>query len=323
MIRLAWRQFRVQSLVGAGALVCVAAVLAATWPHVSRLAEMVPRPALGGFYGVVSATLDMLVVIVPGLIGVFWGAPLVSRELETHSILLAWTQSVTRRRWLAVRLGLVGLCGVATSGLFALMGNIWSGPVDQIHMDRFAPLVFGARGVVPLGYAAFSFALGVTLGVVMRRTQPAMAATLAAFAGIRAAVTYLVRPYFGAPTSETFALDSSDVALGLFPSEQTVKAYVEMPNALVRSVQIVDGSGQTLTPQAVTNAFPDMGAGQPAGLGWFQDGVDKLASAYHVVVSYQPADRFWTFQAMETALFAGLALVLLALCFWTVERRLP
>jgi len=40
-----------------------------------------------------------LVVAVPGLIGIFWGAPLVARELETGTYRLAWTQSVTRKRW--------------------------------------------------------------------------------------------------------------------------------------------------------------------------------------------------------------------------------
>jgi ABC-type multidrug transport system ATPase subunit len=32
----------------------------------------------------------------PVLIGMFWGAPLVARELETGTFRLAWTQSVTR-----------------------------------------------------------------------------------------------------------------------------------------------------------------------------------------------------------------------------------
>ena len=35
----------------------------------------------------------------------FWGAPLLAREFETGTFRLAWTQSVTRTRWLAVKLG--------------------------------------------------------------------------------------------------------------------------------------------------------------------------------------------------------------------------
>ncbi len=41
----------------------------------------------------------------------------------------------------------------------------------------------------------------------------------------------------------------------------------------------------------------------------------------HRWVSYQPADRFWTLQLTETGIFVGLAVVLLALVVWRVNRR--
>ena len=131
----------------------------------------------------------------PALIGVFWGAPLVARELETGTYRLAWNQSVTRTRWLAVKLGLIGLAAMAAAGLLSLMVTWWSSPIDQAlaargpqraqRRNRFAPLLFGARGIVPIGYAAFAFALGVTVGVLIRRTLPAMATTLAVFVAVR------------------------------------------------------------------------------------------------------------------------------------------
>ena len=48
----------------------------------------------------------------PVFIGVFWGAPLVARELETGTFRLAWTQSVTRTRWFAIKLTVVGASAV-------------------------------------------------------------------------------------------------------------------------------------------------------------------------------------------------------------------
>ncbi len=42
----------------------------------------------------------------------------------------------------------------------------------------------------------------------------------------------------------------------------------------------------------------------------------------HDVVRVIPADRFWALQAMETALFLGLALALVAFAFWWVRRRI-
>ena len=41
----------------------------------------------------------------PALIGAFWGAPLITREFEAGTFRLAWNQSVTRARWLAIKLG--------------------------------------------------------------------------------------------------------------------------------------------------------------------------------------------------------------------------
>ena len=139
----------------------------------------------------------MVLVLVPGLIGLFWGAPLAARELETGTYQLAWTQGVTRKRWLAVKLGLVGLASVAVAGLFSLMMTWWSSPLDRVNADPFTP--FDQRGIVPLGYAAFAFALGVCVGLVLHRTVPAMVATLAVFAGVRLVVANWVRPYLLAP----------------------------------------------------------------------------------------------------------------------------
>ena len=46
--------------------------------------------------------------LAPALIGIFWGAPLIARELETGTYRLAWNQSVTRARWIAVKLAWSG-----------------------------------------------------------------------------------------------------------------------------------------------------------------------------------------------------------------------
>ena len=67
--------------------------------------------------------LDGLVVLVPGIIGIFWGAPLVARELEAGTYRLAWTQSITRTRWLATKLGVVGLLSMVAAGLLSLMAT--------------------------------------------------------------------------------------------------------------------------------------------------------------------------------------------------------
>ena len=49
--------------------------------------------------------------------------------------------------------------------------------------------------------------------------------------------------------------------------------------------------------------------------------VAKISQQYHVVTTYQPANRFWTFQWMETGIFLALSLLLAGFCFWWVRRR--
>jgi hypothetical protein len=39
-------------------------------------------------------------------------------------------------------------------------------------------------------------------------------------------------------------------------------------------------------------------------------------------VRFHPADRFWTFQAIEAAIFLGAAVPLLGLTVWVVRRRM-
>ena len=148
------------------------------------------------------------VLALPAIIGVFWGAPLVARELEAGTHRLVWTQTVTRTRWLATKVGLIGLAAMAAAGLLSLVMTWWSGPIDRPRSRAGRARtgssasrgcrrwMFDARGIAPIGYAAFAFALGVTAGLVLRRTVPAMAVTLAVFVAVQIAM-----PSWSGPTS--------------------------------------------------------------------------------------------------------------------------
>jgi hypothetical protein len=37
---------------------------------------------------------------------------------------------------------------------------------------------------------------------------------------------------------------------------------------------------------------------------------------------YQPADRYWLFQWLETGIFIGAAVALIGLAYWWLARRL-
>ena len=97
----------------------------------------------------------------------------------------------------------------------------WSSPIDRVNADPFA--LFDQRGIVPLGYAAFAFALGVSAGLVLHRTVPAMVATLIAFGSVRLVVTNWVRPYLLAPLRLVAGLKAPtpNSSSGLTPPQAT------------------------------------------------------------------------------------------------------
>lgn len=106
MIKLTWRQFRMQALVALVAVVVVGVTALATRPHLVGLilAAADAPPVIPAAYLFLRNAFIFVAIGAPVLVGVFWGAPLVAHELETGTFRLAWTQSISRTRWLATKL---------------------------------------------------------------------------------------------------------------------------------------------------------------------------------------------------------------------------
>lgn len=350
MIRFAWLQARTQTAVAFGGLVIVGIVVAVTGPHLVHLYNT--NVATCAAHGDCATAMDaflrndktmaiglgILVIAVPGLLGLFWGAPLIARELEAGTHRLAWTQSVSRTRWLAVKLGLIGAASMAVAGLVSLLVTWWASPIDTVDANRFAVPFFDERGIVAIGYAAFAFALGVTLGLLIRRTVPAMATTLVVFVAARLATIAWIRPHLMAPLHRATALTPRSVGLRDTDSGSfsLLPPTPNLPNAWINSTRFADNVGEPLTHRFLVRACPRVGAalGSPAprvgnvrkappGLDKaLSDCVAKVAMKYHELTTYQPAGRYWEFQWIELALFLGLAVLLSGFCFWAIRRRL-
>jgi hypothetical protein len=323
MTRFTWLQFRAQAAVVAGALALLA-VAAAGLLHRDN--------------GTARLWLGVLVLVAPGLIGMFWGAPLVAREFEEGTFRLAWTQSVTRTRWMAVKLAVVGLASMAAAGLLSLVVTWWSGPLDRADLNQFA--TFDQRGIAPIGYAAFAFTLGVLAGALIRRTLPAMFVTLAVFVAVRLTEFSWLRPRLLRPVLLNLALNPGSTGYGqqgtlsvLFSSPTLMPDPPHLPNTWITSLGVVNARGQALTTQVLTRACPDIGQGGGGGGGLgghskapqavvnrTQDCVAKIGTTYHEAVAYQPASRYWPLQWYELAIFLGAALILAAACLWRIRR---
>jgi hypothetical protein len=337
MTWLTWRQFRAQAATAAAALAAFAILLAATGSH---LASLYRSDGVTGCHGgscgqLASSFLDDVgarafaavyalgiagIVLAPAVIGIFWGAPLIAREFETGTFRLAWTQTITRTRWLAVKLALPGLAAMAVTAGLSLMFGWWAAPIGQaarlatdssfpLGMGPFSLLAFDAHGIAPIGYAAFAFTLGVTAGLLLRRAIPAMAVTLAIFAVVQVAMPLGIRPHLFPPGHTTVAIGSFSGAThasgGSFAF--TVRYLPSQPGAWILSTAAVNAAGQPVS------AIPACA----------HQGQSCLAShGIRVAVAYQPASRYWAIQWTETAIYLALALTLAGYCFRRLSRRL-
>jgi ABC-type transport system involved in multi-copper enzyme maturation permease subunit len=144
-----WRQYRVTAAI-AGAILAAFAVLflitglqdATRWHaalascakdrtcgNLSQLVSLTTGPVDGPVY-----TLTILTLAVPLLFGMFWGSPAVAGERETGTVQFAWTQSVTRRRWLSVKTSWLLLAGA----VFAVALGIAAGTLIGRSLPAFA-----------------------------------------------------------------------------------------------------------------------------------------------------------------------------------------
>ena len=176
---------------------------------------------------------------------------------------------------------------------------------------------------MPLGYAAFAFALGVTAGMLIRRTLPAMAVTLIIFAGVQFAVPVYVRPHLIPPVTTTAPLNvASVVEWGVTDAGQPgggnlfVATAPSVPGAWMVSSEIVTPAGAPAATEPATPACGDNATTQSC---------QTYVAGLHLrqVLSYQPASRFWPLQWLETGIYLGAALLLSGLCFLRIRRGRP
>jgi hypothetical protein len=337
MIRFSWLRFRAQAAIALGALVIVAAILGLTGFHLADVYNntVVPCHRYNDCAAVLQAfppapddtvrgLMGTLLIAVPGLIGIFWGAPLVAREFETGTFRLAWTQGISRNRWLAAKLGLVGAFSLLVAGLLSLMVAWWSSPFDRAYQNRITPGMFHQSGVVAIGYAAFAFALGVTAGMIIRRTLPAMAVTLVIFAAVQFAVPVWVRPHLIPPVTTTAALSlGSVVEWGATNAgrggggDLFIQTQPDVPGAWLLSNEVITPAGRSASTEPGTQACG-------GGASTLQSCRAYLATLHlRQELSYQPASRYWALQWLETGMYLAGALLLSGLCFLRTRRGRP
>lgn len=328
MIWLTWRHMRAQTLWTAGVTAALAAYLLYLATDIRESYRLNVTDCttacdeaahlIGDQFGSSLLMLGLLLLAGPALIGAFWGAPLITRELETGTHRLVWNQSVTRKRWLAVKLALVGGVSVLLTGALSLLLSWAAGPYDKLVDSRFEPLTFAARDLAPFGYALLAFTLGLVIGLLLRKTLVAMAVTMLVFVVFQLVMANVIRPNLVEPVTETIAWADANTfgqidSFGIGPQGVGIQEY-KIPGAWVISdvITVNKGDGTAFNEADLTSCDEQM----------LQPDECLLAMDATFDVTYQPADRYWDFQWIELGTAVGLSALLAGIAFWRIPRGL-
>jgi hypothetical protein len=320
MTWVTWRLQRTETLVAVVLLALIAALLvptglsmASAYHHAGLASCLGSRSfrcadaidTFTGHYQHGVANLFPWFNLVPGIIGVLFATPFVL-ELESGTFRLAWTQGITRRAWLARKLGITIASASVAAVALTLLLTWWRAPLDHVQ-GRIDQNVFDFEGTVVVGYVLFALALTLALGAVWRRTAPAVIVGFVGFTVVRIVVLGWLRQRYETPLQATWKIGP-------------VRTGPDVHDAWILSQQPSDRLGHVVV-QAFTGALRCGGTGAKRPARAIDPGclLPKGFGYMHAV--YQPASRFWLFQGIETAIFGGLAVALLALTVWWVRER--
>jgi hypothetical protein len=311
MIWVGWRQQRTETLIAAAILAALAAALVPSGLH---MASVYHHDGLSACLGQSpSSTCDEAirnftvrfeslgnlvawVTLIPGLLGVLLATPFVL-DLEHGTYRLAWTQSITRRRWIAHKLALATTAAVVAAVALTAFLTWWRTPLVRLNgrMDQSA---FDSTGTVVTAYVLFALGLALAVGVLWRRAVPALVVAFAGYMGARIFVDTWLRQHL---VPQLWAVWNPR---GQQPAN--------LNHAWVLTEGPSDRLGHAIAPMITSCSRAQAATGHcPA----FKHGPEFL----HAV--YIPASRFWLLQGIETAMFGGIALALIALAAWWTHER--
>jgi hypothetical protein len=317
MTWLAWRRHRLVLLTAAAVVVLLAiwtALVAHGFEAASCRGVQCNQQVSYGWWSThqQAAIIDLLLFVVPCLVGIVLGTPLVAGELQDRTNRLAWTQGISRTRWLVVKWLVVGLSAALLVGLLQIVVQWWSAHVTVnfgfsstiFGSDRIQPRLFNVTGIVPIAYTLFAFALGAALGAVSRRVAWAVAGTTVGY-GVAAYVMVTgIRPSLASKVFVPFPLQGNqDRPLSWFLGS----GFRYMPGYIPRGAPSADEVAQRCKQ---VYSYPEYLRYQ------------HCLQSHHLQggALLQPPSHYWSLQWGEAAIYVGAALVLFGLALWAVRR---
>ncbi len=311
MAWVTWRQHRA-ALAGVAALLGALAVylwVTGLQIHHSYAAACHPASSLAcainftGRYGITGIIVSIFLQAVPALIGAFVGTPVLARELETGTFRFAWTQGFGRWRWTLAKLVLLAVVVAAAAAAFSVLYSWFSRPFFAAgYAIPFTTRVFDLGEVAFAAWTLAAFAIGVLAGMLIRRTVPAIAATLAVYAGLASATALYLRQHYMTPLLTS--------KLNLPGSAWLVSQWYTKGGKFAfgaHGFQLVHAVSQLCRPRIGASGL------SPAHC--------LTQHGYTAWTSYQPGSRFWPFQWIEGGWLLALSVLLIAATIWLVRRR--
>jgi hypothetical protein len=257
----------------------------------------------------------------PLVVALFIGSPLLASEYGEGTNKLAWTQSISRRKWLTAKLAWTLSFALLYGVVVTLLVTWWSRTVNVIHQFRLGQGHFETQGFMPAAYALFFTAFAIAMSAWFRKTLVALAITFGIFVLCMIGFGQWVRPHYATPITVTAAMGPNAIETKIPTGAWVLKQDIIDAHGNVHSnfsITDMPTQCQVLTqdirvPAGSRAAKVKASGGDPVD--------DCLNSAgWHQVASYQPSYRYWGFQRIEAGIYLSLAVTAVGATYWLVLR---
>ena len=257
-----------------------------------------------GVYSAVSLASAAMLAL-PAVAGIVVGAGLFGRELERGTHTLALSQSTSRLRWWVTGLLVAGLPMAVAVGITTLVFDIAQRPfVNLLYRGPLDPAAFLTSGVLPVVYTLLAFGVASTAGLVLRNALAAVAVAAVVQVAVLAVLGLGWRYTYQPPETVT-------IPLAVLEGESAVDPHP--PDGLLVDSGFLDGQGREIDQRRFNDSTD-------CADGTFLECMRSLG-AESEFVDYQPASRYWPFQAIESGIVLALVAGSIGVGLWGLRRR--
>ena len=263
--------------------------------------------------------------VLPVVIGVFVGAPLLSRELETGTFRFTWTQGIGRTRFLLTTLVFLAVFVTAAAFVLGILLNWYAHPFEVIGIEsRWQSGLFETTGLLLAAWTLFALALGTLLGAAIGRTVAAMAAAAIGVGGLLLgsfivfvhrllAVGVLATARFSPTTLGVGVLNTAAYPGDGPPGSWLAEGWLTGRNG----GRLHTAAANTVLGRMFEAIKPAVSSSSAAG------DPSRWLSLHHYAywMSYQPESRYWIFQVVSAVILTGFAALLILGTVRVVRRR--